>query len=186
MLNKKILLTTSAAMLASVVVGASVWASIEKNDFTPTELVNGHKVTTHVNNHESFQERNSPELYKSMMEKWERAKEIAINDIMSRDAAIMKEIWTIVPSTDIDLELTNHLSKEESNSFKDALFSDERKNNISVGDYMPAVLLNEKKDRAILTWLKGTGETVVIDIKSKKDESGNRIWYIDGKAKIKK
>ncbi|MBD3918447.1 hypothetical protein H8B09_06740 [Paenibacillus sp. PR3] len=183
-MTKKFILSMSATLLLTAT-GLAVWA---KSDDKPSETVNGTPITStsYISEHKSYKERRTPELYNESMKKWEHAKDKAINEILSDDATVKTEKWSIIPSADFDIEFTNYLSQDESNSFKDALFSDERKNNLSVGDHLPALLLNEKKDRAILTWLKGTGETAVIQIKSKTDDSGNRTWYVYGKAIIKK
>jgi hypothetical protein len=44
--------------------------------------------------------------------------------------------------------------------------------------------LNESKDHAIHTWVKGSGEIVAIHLKSKVDDKGQRTWCVDGKADI--
>jgi|GEM_PF-1234830 len=183
-LKNHLILLLTALLLTS----CSVVDKTPNGDDNPTKSVNGKQLTStsYISDHKSYKERKTPELFNESMQKWEKAKDKAINDILSDDTSVKNDKWTVIPSTDFDIEFTNYLPKDEANSFKDALFSDERKDNLSVGDHLPALLLNEKKDRAILTWLKGNGETAVIDIKSKLDDSGNRTWYVYGKAKFMK
>jgi len=179
---KKIIIT-AGSILVLATAGVSSWAKSQE-DYNPT--VYESKPSSHINEHETYKETEPPEIYSAMMKRWENARDKIINQKLSKESTQLSQQWRIIPSSDIDLELTNTLSAEESSSFADALFSDERKKNIERGDYFPAVLLNDAKDRAILTWLKGNGETVVIDIKSKRDREAKRTWYVDGNAtKIK-
>jgi len=175
---KKIIIT-AGSIVVFMTAGVSVWANSQEVS-NPT--VRESKPLSHINEHETYKETEPPEIYSAMMERWEIARDKITNQKLSKESDQSLQQWRIIPSSDIDLELTNTLSAEESSSFADALFSNERKNNIEPGDYFPAVLLNDAKDRAILTWLKGNGETVAIDIKSKLDREGKRTWYVDGNA----
>ncbi|MFD0714375.1 hypothetical protein [Paenibacillus sp. GCM10027626] len=176
-MKKTVAIAGSTILLLTA--GVSVWAS-STSPSNPYVLES--EPISHLNDHETYQETERPEIYEAMMKRWEQAKEKVIKHKLSKESNVTRQEWRIIPSSDIDLELTNGLSAAESTSFADALFSDQRKSNLGYGDYFPAVLLNEAKDRAILTWEKASGEIVAIDIKSKIDSSGKRTWYVDGEA----
>lgn len=138
------------------------------------------KPLSHVNNHKPFKENVSEKTFNKLMNAWEGAKEKVLNQILN-DGDAAEDNWSIVSITDIDLELTNQLTAVESSSFNAALFSDEKEQHTEAGDTMPALLLKESKDRAILIWVKPNGDTIAIDIKSKTDNN-LRKWFVDGEA----
>ncbi|MEI0736295.1 hypothetical protein VQ056_05870 [Paenibacillus sp. JTLBN-2024] len=73
-------------------------------------------------------------------------------------------------------------SAQERSSFLDAFYSEERKNNLDVGDYMPALLINPDKSHALVYWEKANGSYVVMDLKTKSNDSNS--WYVN-EVKIK-
>lgn len=89
--------------------------------------------------------------------------------------------WTFVDFNQLDDKVAS-FSRDEGSSFLDAFYSKERRENLDVGDYMPALLLNPDETEGLVYWEKADGSYVVIDLKTKSDDSDS--WYVNGVKKI--
>ena len=68
-------------------------------------------------------------------------------------------------------------SMQKRSSFLEAYYSEERRANLDVGDYMSALLINPEKSHALVYCEKANGSYVVMDLKSKRN---SKSWYVDG------
>ncbi|MDK8179605.1 hypothetical protein [Paenibacillus sp. UMB4589-SE434] len=75
-------------------------------------------------------------------------------------------------------ELLSSFSKEEQSSFLEAFYSEERRENLDMGDKMSALLISPDKSQALIYWEKANGSYVVIKMKTKITSS--HTWYVDG------
>lgn len=139
------------------------------------------KPIRHMSNHKPFKESVSEKTFNKVSAAWENAKTKVINQFLAKEGNAIEEDWRLVSITDINLELTDQLTEVESSSFNAALYSDEKVKHTEIGDTIPAILLNEAKDRAILMLVKPNGDVIVIDMKSKADNN-LRQWYVEGEA----
>lgn len=89
--------------------------------------------------------------------------------------------WNMISSIEIEDKLYSKFKSEEKSSFIDAFYGEERRANLEVGDYMPAILINSELTEAKQFWQKYDGSYIVINMKTK-NSNGSKQWYVEGKA----
>ncbi|MGZ7445048.1 hypothetical protein [Paenibacillus sp. TH7-28] len=120
-----------------------------------------------------------------LTQSWTKGREIILGREADKAFATSSDIskdedlsnWTFFNVTQLHDELSS-FSKQGRSSFLEAFYSEERKNNLDVGDYMPALLINPDKSQALVYWEKANGSYVVMDLKTISDDSNS--WYVDG------
>ncbi|OPA73756.1 hypothetical protein BVG16_27100 [Paenibacillus selenitireducens] len=116
---------------------------------------------------------------------WTKGREVILKSEEAKAFANSSDIsgyheltkWTIINDLNND-ELLSSFSRKERSSFIDAFYSEERAKNLDVGDYMSALLINPDKSQALVYWEKANGSYVVMDLKTKSDDSNS--WYVNG------
>ncbi|WP_223068674.1 hypothetical protein [Paenibacillus caui] len=106
----------------------------------------------------------------------EGAKAFANSSDNNKDQDLLN--WTLLDITKLHDELLSSFSKQEQSSFLEAFYGEDRKENLEVGDYMPALLISPDKKRALVYWEKANGSYVVLEMKTKSDDSN--YWYVNG------
>lgn len=116
-----------------------------------------------------------------LTQSWTQGREIILNSegrafgINSKDEDLSK--WTFIDFAQF-YDMISTFSMQKRSSFLEAYYSEERRANLDVGDYMSALLINPEKSRALVYWEKANGSYVVMDLKSKGNNS--KSWYVDG------
>ncbi|GIO66614.1 hypothetical protein NYE48_02195 [Paenibacillus sp. FSL M7-1455] len=175
-LNRKVILLTFVIFI--LITGTSVYASGVLSSLFPTIG------SEHQDIAKSVQDR--------LTQSWNKGREIILETQRSEEgkasatsSEISKDLdlsnWTFIDVTQLQDELSS-FSAQERSSFLDAFYSEERKNNLDVGDYMPALLINPDKSHALVYWEKANGSYVVMDLKTKSNDSNS--WYVN-EVKIK-
>ncbi|WP_145141235.1 hypothetical protein [Paenibacillus sp. Y412MC10] len=115
-----------------------------------------------------------------LTQSWSQGREIILSSegrafgINSKDEDLSK--WTFIDFAQF-YDMISTFSMQKRSSFLEAYYSEERRANLDVGDYMSALLINPEKSRALVYWEKANGSYVVMDLKSKRN---SKSWYVDG------
>lgn len=165
MKSKFIILTVAILVL---ITGTSVYASNTISSLFPTIS--------------SEHQDRSKEVQNRLTESWTKGRDIILKSeggkvfaTNVKDEDLSK--WTLIDFTQLHEKLSS-FSNQERSSFLDAFYSEDRKNNLDVGDYMPAVLINPDESQALVYWEKANGLYAVMDLKTKSDDSDS--WYVNG------
>jgi len=116
-----------------------------------------------------------------LTQSWTQGREIIMSSegrsfgINSKDEDLSK--WTFIDFAQFH-DMVSSFSMQKRSSFLEAYYSEERRANLDVGDYMSALLINPEKSRALVYWEKANGSYVVMDLKAKGNNS--KSWYVDG------
>lgn len=116
-----------------------------------------------------------------LTQSWSQGREIILSSegrafgINSKNEDLSK--WTFIDFAQF-YDMISTFSMQKRSSFLEAYYSEERRANLEVGDYMSALLINPEKSRALVYWEKANGSYVVMDLKSKGNNS--KSWYVDG------
>lgn len=84
--------------------------------------------------------------------------------------------WSLVNIMDLNKDFLDSTSEKERSSFLKAFYSDERKANLEVGDFMSALLLSPDRSQAKVYWQKYDDSFFVMDLHKDQDEN----WHITG------
>ncbi|MFD0618255.1 hypothetical protein ACFQZR_12345, partial [Paenibacillus sp. GCM10027629] len=114
---------------------------------------------------------------KEVILKSEEAKSFANSTDISEDQDLTK--WKFVNLLNLEEELLPSFSRQEQSSFLDVFYnSEEKRENLDVGDYMSALLISPDKSHALVYWEKANGSYVVLEMKTRSDDSNS--WYVNG------
>lgn len=115
---------------------------------------------------------------------WNLGREAILNQSITSGAFTTQQNlsqWKMVNSVEFEDKLLSKFKSKEKSSFIDAFYGEERKSNLEVGDYMPAILINPELTEAKQFWQKHDGSYIVINMKTTK-ANGKKQWYVEGNA----
>ncbi|MDR0270833.1 hypothetical protein [Paenibacillus sp.] len=167
-MNRKLIILTSTILV--LITGTSVYASDAFSSLFPNVS------SEHQDEAKAVQDR--------LTQSWNKGREIILENEGGKEFAISSEIskeenlsnWTFIDFTKLPDKVSSFSTKERS-SFLEAFYGEERKNNLEVGDYVPALLMNPNNSQALVYWEKANGSYVVMDLKTKSDDSSS--WYVN-------
>lgn len=124
------------------------------------------------------------EVEKRLNQSWDKGRKLILQNRGNADLSINKKLeneeylsnWEFMNIDTLNNELAS-FSIQERSSFLEALYSKERTENLHIGDYMPALLMNSAKSHAIVYWEKANGSYVFMELKTEKEDSNS--WYVD-------
>ncbi|MGO4372646.1 hypothetical protein AB4Z21_18170 [Paenibacillus sp. MCAF20] len=158
----KTITTLALAVFVITCTGAIVFAKDSFNKFSPSVPAED---AAHV-----------AAVQKRLQKTWENGKNQIINegkeDVMD---------WTFTDMRTLPDTFIPTLSDEEKSSFLEAF--GEAKSNLDVGDSMPGLLFNPDSTEAKVYWQKKNGSYVSISLKTRINEEGHKMWYVDGNAR---
>nr|WP_145164529.1 hypothetical protein [Paenibacillus terrae] len=163
-INRRFIILTLAVLV--LITGTSVYAY----DALPS----------HFQNVSPEQQAHAQAVQDRLTQSWTQGREIIQNSegkvlaTSSKDDDLSK--WTFIDS-DQFYDMLSTFSTQKRSSFLEAFYSEERRANLDVGDYMSALLINPEKSRALVYWEKANASYVVMDLKSKRN---SKSWYVDG------
>ncbi|MCY9517029.1 hypothetical protein [Paenibacillus apiarius] len=175
--NKKSIAIVIGVLLA--VSGTSVYASATYTDLFRTVTFSDLFPT------ESSEEQSEVQFIQDTLEKsWKKGLDQIISQTNSSATTFTVDSYTVLNHLEAtDDSFLSKLSTQEKSSFLAAYYSEERRKNLDVGDYMPALMLSKDGLEAKQYWEKKDGSIIVIDLKTK-NEDGDNLWYVSDNAKI--
>ncbi|MDI4646046.1 hypothetical protein [Cohnella hashimotonis] len=140
---------------------------------TPLEQIqNG---TAHIQYASPLFDGMPPEIVLKIKNNWSIAEDL----LLQNKVINAKEDWKLVSSGDTAIGITNQMPMEEAFSFNDAMMSDVRKKGLQKGDAYPAILWNEKAGKAIIFWLRSSGDTAAyFTIQAEQGEKTGNLWKV--------
>lgn len=117
-------------------------------------------------------------VQKKLQKTWENGK----NQIISEGKEDVSD-WNFMDVRTLNENFLSTLTDEEKSSFNAAFYSDERKENLEVGDFMSGLLISPDRTEAKVYWQKKDESYVFISLKTRINEEGHKLWYADGNAK---
>ncbi|MGG3284448.1 hypothetical protein [Paenibacillus solani] len=169
-MNKKTTIIALGAALA--VSGTSVYASDSFTNIFSYKTDNL-KEQQHIKNVEN-----------KLVSSWNLGRETILNQSITSGTFTTQQNlreWKMVNSVEFEDKLFSKFKSKEKSSFMDAFYGEERKSNLEVGDYMPAILINPELTEAKQFWQKHDGSYIVINMKTTKS-NGTKQWYVEGEA----
>jgi hypothetical protein len=109
---------------------------------------------------------------------WENGKKVIISE-----GKQPVENWEFFDIRELHSTIFSEFTDEESSSFLEALYSEERTKNLEVGDSMSAILMSPDKSRALVYWMKKDGSYIFMNLYSQEDAKANKLWYSEGNSR---
>lgn len=167
-MNKKFIVLTLATFI--MITGTSVYAS-----GTISSLFTDKSFSEH--------QEEAKKVEDLLIQSWSKGRELLTNNEgttafanIGGDQDLTK--WTFIDVTKLQDELLSSFSQREQSSFLDAFYGKERRENLDVGDYVSALLVSPNKSEVLVYWEKANGSFVVLEMKTKNDDSNN--WFVNG------
>ncbi|MDQ8738386.1 hypothetical protein [Paenibacillus sp. LHD-38] len=144
--------------------GAIVYGEVSFDKFTPT-VAPERAAEVHA-------------IQKKMQTTWKNGK----NQIISEGKENITD-WTFTDIRTLHEIFLPTLTNEEKSFFLEAFNGEEKRKNLEVGDFMPGLLFSHDRTEAKLYWQKKDESYVYISLKTRINEEGHKMCYVDGNAR---